>query len=74
MDADPERLPKGDLFGDEVVRTIPTRTFEQMEREAIADALRQHKTARAAARHLGIARATIHRKMKAYNIRNEGSV
>ena len=59
-----------DLFGEFAPQ--PTRTINQMEREAIVDALKKHRTARDAAKHLGIARATIHRKMKTYNIRNEG--
>ena len=55
-----------DLFGDEMF--VETKTLERLEREAIAAALVKHGSATAAAKHLRIGRATIHRKMRRYNL------
>lgn len=55
------------------VTTASVESLEQIERDAIRAALEKYGTATAAAQHLRIARATIQRKMKRYDLRAKRS-
>ncbi|MBA3465493.1 MAG: sigma-54-dependent Fis family transcriptional regulator [Deltaproteobacteria bacterium] len=69
-------LPSIDLsrLGEgEALRDITDRTVRAVERAAIAAALRRDRNPAAAAKRLGISRASIYTKMKAYGISLDGT-
>jgi len=65
---DMSRLGDGDGLKD-----ITERALRQVERAAIAAALRRDRNPAAAARRLGISRASIYQKMKTYGLTAEGA-
>jgi len=63
-----------DRLGDgETLKDITDRAVRAVERAAIAAALQRERNPAAAARRLGISRASIYTKMKAYGLTAEGS-
>src|SRR5258708_6428529 len=63
-----ERLGDG-----ETLKDVADRAVRAVERAAIASALRRDRNPAAAARRLGISRASIYTKMKAYNLGADGA-
>jgi DNA-binding NtrC family response regulator len=62
-----------DRLGDgESLKDVADRALRTVERAAIAAALRRDRNPAAAARRLGISRASIYTKMKAYNLGADG--
>ncbi|HEX4451778.1 MAG TPA: sigma-54 dependent transcriptional regulator [Kofleriaceae bacterium] len=62
-----------DRLGDgETLKDVTDRATRAVERAAIAAALRRDRTPAAAARRLGISRASIYTKMKTYGIGGDG--
>ena len=75
-DVDRVELPPIDLerLGDgEGLKDLTERAVRAVERAAIAVALRRDPNPAAAARTLGISRASIYTKMKTYNLKVDGS-
>jgi transcriptional regulator of acetoin/glycerol metabolism len=69
-------LPAIDLdrLGDgETLAEITVRAVGQIERAAVAAALQREKNPAAAAKRLGISRASIYTKMKQFGIQTDGS-
>ncbi len=62
-----------DRLGDgETLRDVTDKAVRAVERAAIAAALRRDRNPAAAAKRLGISRASIYTKMKTYNLTGEG--
>jgi DNA-binding NtrC family response regulator len=75
-EADRVELPTIDLerLGDgEGLKDITDRAVRAVERAAVAAALRRERNPALAARRLGISRASIYTKMKAYSLNADGS-
>jgi DNA-binding NtrC family response regulator len=69
-------LPSIDLtrLGDgDGLKDVTDRAIRAVERAAIAAALRRDHSPAAAAKRLGISRASIYTKMKTYGLDNDGS-
>jgi DNA-binding NtrC family response regulator len=76
-DDEPDRIEMPpidfDRLGDgETLKDITERAVRNVERAAIATALRRDRNPAAAAKRLGISRASIYTKMKTYNLTPEG--
>src|SRR5262249_39610984 len=68
-----EALDLGHLGDGETLKDVTERAVRTVERAAIAAALAHDRSPAAAARRLGISRASIYTKMKAYGLAADGS-